>query len=429
MPERQPADTSVRARSRVQDRLRRRKVELLEDRVYTANESFWKDALNGLHFPTAYIVLDGFNLTEWLPFAPGRYYTNEAEEQRKMAANLIDPQRDEYVPMGKASMVRGGIGTIRLREKTVADRTLYFLGASSSGVAHQGVPVALTDSQYADVMPCIKEHGGCKVKLVGRLQSLTEEMPSLLYVQSVPKYCFVTEDIVIRSVPKQGDLLATVAIMFTPKDNSGSHTRPTRKRGDKPLDKSWTFCSFEPSGSMKPVLGAATWLMEYASRYSQSQPCILTDFDEHVDLFPCPIEFPLSQITKGKIDWETLRTYGGETTNIKNYIERLKIMGDRINVKGSGNTIVNHSTVQNAFNKVKSEYGEATGRALRSVEQAINESGNKDAAENFESFNEELQKPEPKKSLLKTMWQGTLAALPTLKELPDVVHQITKLFT
>ena len=31
---------------------------------------------------------------------------------------------------------------------------------------------------------------------------------------------------------------------------------------------------------------------------------------------------------------------------------------------------------------------------------------------------EQLQKSEPKKSLLKTLWQGTLAALPTLKELP-----------
>jgi hypothetical protein len=99
-----------------------------------------------------------------------------------------------------------------------------------------------------------------------------------------------------------------------------------------------------------------------------------------------------------------------------------------INVLGSGNTIVNHSTVTHAFNRVKAAHSEEVAKMLLDVEAAINKSGNKEAAENFESFNEELAKPEPKKSLLKTLWQGTLAALPTLKELPDVVAKISELF-
>ncbi|MET4177728.1 hypothetical protein ABIB99_008855 [Bradyrhizobium sp. LA6.1] len=99
-----------------------------------------------------------------------------------------------------------------------------------------------------------------------------------------------------------------------------------------------------------------------------------------------------------------------------------------INVLGSGNTIVNHSTVTHAFNRVKAAHSEEVAKMLLDVEAAINKSGNKEAAENFESFNEELAKPEPKKSLLKTLWQGTLAALPTLKELPDVVAKISALF-
>jgi glycerate-2-kinase len=132
---------------------------------------------------------------------------------------------------------------------------------------------------------------------------------------------------------------------------------------------------------------------------------------------------------KGEIDWENLRKYREAATYIEYIESQVKIMGDQINATGSGITIVNRSTVQNAFNRVKSEYGEETAKALTLVEQAINKAGKKEAAENFESFNDELQKPEPKKAVLKTLWQGILFALPTLKEIPDVVNQITKLFT
>jgi hypothetical protein len=104
------------------------------------------------------------------------------------------------------------------------------------------------------------------------------------------------------------------------------------------------------------------------------------------------------------------------------------VAGDKIDVPGSGNTIVNRSTVNNAFNKVKAAHSEEVAKALLDVEAAINKSENKEAAENFESFNDELAKPEPKKSLLKTLWQGTLAALPTLEELPDVIAKISALF-
>jgi hypothetical protein len=46
--------------------------------------------------------------------------------------------------------------------------------------------------------------------------------------------------------------------------------------------------------------------------------------------------------------------------------------GDEIKVEGSRNTIVNRSLVLDAFNKVKSEYGEETAQALKRVEEEIN---------------------------------------------------------
>jgi hypothetical protein len=95
------------------------------------------------------------------------------------------------------------------------------------------------------------------------------------------------------------------------------------------------------------------------------------------------------------------------------------------------NIVVNNSIVENALNKVRSEYNEGVNiaDALKAVEEEINKSGNTEAAENFESFNEELSKPEPKKSILKTLWQGTLAALPSLSQFTSIISNVEKLFS
>jgi hypothetical protein len=183
---------------------------------------------------------------------------------------------------------------------------------------------------------------------------------------------------------------------------------------------------------LNSVQRAADWLIDYAARYSSGSPTLLTDFDEQYRAFPCPVEFPLSEIVTGRVDWETLRVYERYygKTHIETYIkEYTQIMGDQIYVPGSGNTIINRSVVKGAFNRVKESLGEETANALLRVEAAINQANNRDAADNFESFSEELKKPEPKKSLLKSLWQGTLAALPTLKELPGVIDAIHKLVT
>ena len=47
----------------------------------------------------------------------------------------------------------------------------------------------------------------------------------------------------------------------------------------------------------------------------------------------------------------------------------------------------------------------------------------------IDTLGEELSKPNPKKSLLKTLWKGTLDALPTLAQMSSVVSLIVKLFS
>jgi len=101
-------------------------------------------------------------------------------------------------------------------------------------------------------------------------------------------------------------------------------------------------------------------------------------------------------------------------------------MGDHINVSGSGNTVINRSVVENAFNRVK-RYDEGAAEALMQVSEFIHRSQNREAGEIFESFSEELAKPAPKQSLLKSLWQGTMTTLPAIGNLASAVEKIAKL--
>lgn len=101
-------------------------------------------------------------------------------------------------------------------------------------------------------------------------------------------------------------------------------------------------------------------------------------------------------------------------------------MGDRFeNIHNA--TIINRSLVEKSFNKIKSDYDEETANALKKVVAEIEKSGNKEAAENFDTFNEELQKPEPKKFVLRALWGGVTGALPSILQMTDVVTKILKL--
>jgi hypothetical protein len=90
-------------------------------------------------------------------------------------------------------------------------------------------------------------------------------------------------------------------------------------------------------------------------------------------------------------------------------------------------TIVNRSVVDRSFNKLSSEGNQELAAALLKIAEEIDKSASREASESFEAFNEELQKPEPKKSLLSNAWHGVTQAVPVLLQLPSVVDSIGKL--
>ena len=102
--------------------------------------------------------------------------------------------------------------------------------------------------------------------------------------------------------------------------------------------------------------------------------------------------------------------------------------GDTFKDIGPGATIINRSKLQNAMNTVAGTGNPDVAEALKEVAEAINSSGNSAAAENFDAFTEELQRSQPRKSLLKSLWNGVVEALPTIVNLAAATAKIVALF-
>ena len=75
--------------------------------------------------------------------------------------------------------------------------------------------------------------------------------------------------------------------------------------------------------------------------------------------------------------------------------------GDSFHNIGPGATIINKSFLQNSFNKVEREYGGDVKQALDDISQFIEKSDNPAAGALFNTFNQELSKPQHEKSTLK----------------------------
>ena len=147
---------------------------LVADRTYADNVAFWIDATSDRSFQSMRVLLKSFHLTEWLPTAPGRYFTPEAARAREEAEHYKSRHEKEYYPIGKNYLILGGVGSVRLAAKRINGELLYFLGASSNGVSHQGLPVALPEFEYQKIIQAIKESGGCLTNIAGSLRLLPE---------------------------------------------------------------------------------------------------------------------------------------------------------------------------------------------------------------------------------------------------------------
>lgn len=94
----------------------------------------------------------------------------------------------------------------------------------------------------------------------------------------------------------------------------------------------------------------------------------------------------------------------------------------------SNSTIVNRSLVEGAVNTLQQQHQQAAADAVEKVAELVAQSGNAEAIDYLDTFNEELTRPEPRKSILRSMWSGIVAAVPTITGAIGVVEAIEGLF-
>lgn len=345
-----------------------------KDRVFTSNDDLWRMLLSEQIRSTATVHLDGFWLSEWFPLRPGLFHTEIGREARKYAdrglltgpeaspgavrmfsdylgrdvpTNLLERFNFQntyvYSPWGKGRMLAGGIGCIRLKPKLIGGREeAWFMGATSEPYAHQGIPVALPNHLYQEVIDQIASQGALYCRLTGQLRVIPPDLdPLYRHLIGIPQL-YVQVDRITKTTTSRDQLLVA--------DGAVLVDSPHRLRGELNENIYGAYVSFNP-GEAGAVTEAARRLADiYVGEILQGR--VLTDFDEQVPRFNDAI-FSLDLVMRGLVptsDAELLlRRLAPGTINL--FTQRIQTV----------NGVVNNLQVQGSNNIVAGAGGAAAG--------------------------------------------------------------------
>jgi hypothetical protein len=266
----------------------------LPSQRYQRNEDAWRDIIGQRISAGMGIVLERFQVMDWFPRAPGLYYSPGAELAREEAFQYLDPRfpgssiRDHashagqketavnkhtvvFTPEGKSSMLQGGIGAVRLKPIRISGEPYWLLTASSDGVTHTGVPIAIPQRLYGLLLAEMRQRGAACATLSGELEFMPDPF-SRLFDRSVmvPRLLMrVTE---LKPCPPTSVKLETsVAVSFVSEYKGSPNVYAT-------------YVTFRPDveGSFEENV---SWMKsEYVEGEYQGR--IITDFDQTRTIFP-----------------------------------------------------------------------------------------------------------------------------------------------
>jgi hypothetical protein len=410
--------------------------ESLEITSFRENSEYWEQARTKSFFHGQRIRLADFWLTEWTPFSPGQYFTEEAKQNREEASSFYDNERSEYLPLGKKYMMLGGIGSLRFSPKEAGDKNIFVLGASSSGVSHEGIPLTCEEDIYLYLaQKNMKQAGGVRCDIHGYIRHLPNKISGLVFSRDVEKYCIHTTDVKVKRAAGKEDLLCTAQILFP------SHYS-TYKRDDSDeyffgdgyktrLVKSWSFASFRPGHDTYPgtisLTDAVKWLQVYAGRYGDEGAPLLNDFDEIQNHFYNPIEFRLSAIKEGDIDIARLESYQRYAGGAVFYVQNMELRMGHTFQNISGSTIISDSIVINSLNTIKDADPELAA-AFEQIAKAVEASNDAAAIATYKELVRESAQSKPDKGKLRQLWDGLVSLAPGVGAVASAVSKITSLF-
>jgi hypothetical protein len=298
--------------------------------TFYQNNTLWEAAVTAksLHHGRR-IRLDSFFIFEWVPRAPGLYWTPEAKFARAEAKQRIikiDQGRVVYSPYGKQSMLDGGIGNIRLNPLVVHGNELMFMSASANGVCHQGFPIAVSPDLYTQIIDEIRDRGAVVRTLVGRVRLIPKELTDLYagYI-AVPKLYLQVEEATQPFQRKSRtieDFEISVAVSFqgVVEKKPGIYA---------------TYVTFDPS-TPASFDEAINWMRdEYVHSYEGR---ILTDFDEQENHF-LEARFSLRKVMQLDLQEADFNSIGVYIGSVHQFITTQQLIQEQTNYNALGGNI------------------------------------------------------------------------------------------
>jgi hypothetical protein len=261
-----------------------------------SNEDMWSQFHSRQLPDTTRVRLEHFHLFEWFSLSPGRFHTNQGRMLRQEAESQLrrDSEGLFYNPHGKAHMVKGGIGAVKLRSRRLPNEhgqpeAHYFMTASSNGVCHEGVPVVIPRRLYADLITRLRQEGAVPVVLEGEMKQLPDSARSLFEtwrLSHVPTLVIHIDRAEELAQPRGDVSRYTVAVVLSfygqYQEQPGVYM---------------SYCTLNPAHSSEREQ-KIDWLKRYVQRYEGQ---VITDFDEELPEFS-NAPFALKRVMNGAID-------------------------------------------------------------------------------------------------------------------------------
>lgn len=283
-----------------------------KSKEYTTEAIFWRDALGSQYYEYIQkfkrkllggevIRLKSFNLTEWFPWTPGRYWTKIGYELRRKAKSYVE-NKDAFGdvifdPHGKSMRVLGGLGNVRMFEHGKNKEKFKLLSATKGVETSGGIPVVMSSQAYEKISDKINDFTTVKATITGFYVPLPSELNRFFSrAKGVPRYClFIGSRLTIKDI-KPGDEVASIAwTMF---------------ESEREKNYYLSYCYFNPSNETS-IERATNFISEYVEKHEGK---VLTDFDEIIPRFDAT--FTLRDVAEGKLD----------STKIKELSDKIRIM-------------------------------------------------------------------------------------------------------
>jgi hypothetical protein len=333
-------------------------------------------------------------------------------------------------------MINGGVGCVRLQPLVLRGQEYWMLGATSSGVSHEGITVAVPDSLYEEYSDLFQVGLYCSIK--GRLRLIKNDIVGY-YSHGVPRVYLEAEVIDPIGKLRRRGCLVCAAVSF---------------RGIYENEESLyaTYASFN-SGNRTSLEEAVEWIeAEYVRRKYQGK--IVTDFDEQSGKF-ANATFSISNILSDQVTERNAKTTvlsvsdargSAMVTELLRNVRTIKI--ERVEMKiiniGDGATInapiAIADQIQGSFNMVAGSNadGEAKmllGKLLQAVSELAAQLPDKDAkllARDAQDIVKEASNDEPRPEICKSLLDRLATAAKGIGEiatpLAAVVGSLLKLY-